>query len=214
MGLKRVVYRHDERTPFWPDQHVQLSQRVLNLSLVKQFILVHLFQSHLFAFLTRQVNSRKTATIYFVTDLERRQLEYLFVNALYRTLTRNVTVNRKYFSVLIIVQFYYICRIQIIFTLQKSLNILLKMLFFWKGLFLFQIMTKIQHLIQVPNPFFTDILVNKLHIYLLILQNYPNTKVLFPFVGFYLLDLFSLHFFRWVCRLLIFIKCEWLCPQD
>lgn len=74
MGLKSVVKGDDVGTVFGFHKGVKFSQGVFHLAFVKQFILVHLLESHFFTIFRSQVNGRKTARIYFVGYLEGSQL--------------------------------------------------------------------------------------------------------------------------------------------
>lgn len=68
----------------------------------------------------------------------------------------------------IILKLHDVGRVQIVSLLQKSIDVFLERLLFRKSLFLLQIQTKLQNLVQITHPLSADIFVNELHIYFLI----------------------------------------------
>lgn len=67
-------------------------------------------------------------------------------------------------------------------------------------------MSKVESLVQVAYPLSADILVDKLHVYLLIFQNQSDTVKMFSLVRLNLVYFFRMELLEWELRGLLIIE--------
>jgi len=214
VGLKSVVKWDNIWTVLWLYQNVELGEGIFHLTLVKKLVFAHLLESHFLAILFRKINCWKTTRIYFVSNLEWRKLQYFLWFLFNRIFTWNILMDWHHYGFWLIFKFHDIGGIEVVFWLQKRVDIFLKRFFFWESLFFLQVMTEVQHLIQISDPFLANIFVDKLHIDLLFSQNQSDTIKMFPFIGLYLLDFFWFHLSERKLWGFVLIKLQMLSVKD